>query len=81
LCRGAGEIEYTTLTQSVVFIKQTEIFLTSGHWNVVIKFKLTPCVKTVETIKADPLVLKEVADRTASVGALRYVESALVSLE
>jgi hypothetical protein len=81
LCLGAAEIDFTALTQSVVFIKETELLLISDHWNAVINFNVPFCVTTVETIKADLLVLKEVADSTASVGVLRHVESALVSLE
>jgi hypothetical protein len=76
---GAIELDVTTLTQSVVFIKETELLLTSDHWNVV-NFNLTPCVATVKTIKAELQVLKEI-DKTAAVGELRHIESALVSLE
>jgi hypothetical protein len=77
----ADEIDVTTLTQSVVFIKETELLLISDHWNVLINFNLTPCVATVKAVQADVLVLKEMADKTAFLGELRHVESALVSLE
>jgi hypothetical protein len=47
----------------------------------VVNFNLTPYEETIGTLQSDLLVLKEVAERTTSLGELRHMESALVTLE
>jgi len=46
---GAAEIN-TPLNQSVVFVRESDIILTSDTWNVLVKFDLGPYEEAIATL-------------------------------
>ena len=81
LCGSGVDVITKPLNHTMVFVKDTDVVLTSDHWRVVVNFDLTAYEDAVTILLEYLAGANEIASRTTPVGELQHVESALSSLE
>jgi hypothetical protein len=74
LASSYAEVIGAPLNGSVAFIREGNVVLTGDSWTAMINFNLS---SYQEELQADLGILREIAERTTSVGELRHLETAL----
>jgi hypothetical protein len=78
---SGAEIINVLLNQSVIFLREPDVILSSDCWNAVISYDLTTYEEVINVLRTDLAAVKTVAQHTTSVGETRHVETALYTLE
>jgi hypothetical protein len=70
-----------TLNGSVVFLEETDIFLTDDSWRITIEIDINPYEEAISTIRADLLAVKQLRKNVTFTSELQSIETLMTTLE
>jgi outer membrane murein-binding lipoprotein Lpp len=76
-----AEVKHTPLNSSVIYIKQTDVVLTSDEWKAIINFDLAPYEDATGILRTDLTEVEQMTKQSTPIGEVQRVRTALDSLD
>jgi hypothetical protein len=68
-----AELVNIRLNNSVLFLREHDVIVTSDFWNAVVTYDVTPYEEVLNTLQGDVLVMKKAAEQSTYLGELRQM--------